>query len=120
MAHLKIGAIGQDSIPVDTQNNGIFAYESLTRMLNREISLRKDNYTCLFRRNGTECNRHNVIERKGNFRSVRLGATVGHFLENCSYPFRLKVDFQAVNDRFRSVEKGKKSAARPAILLFLY
>uniref|UniRef100_A0A915IF53 Uncharacterized protein n=1 Tax=Romanomermis culicivorax TaxID=13658 RepID=A0A915IF53_ROMCU len=28
--------------------------------------------TCLFRRNGTEFNRRKVIERKGNFRSVRL------------------------------------------------
>uniref|UniRef100_A0A915IMZ3 Uncharacterized protein n=1 Tax=Romanomermis culicivorax TaxID=13658 RepID=A0A915IMZ3_ROMCU len=39
---------------------------------------------------GTECNRHNVTERKGNFCSVRLNVTFGHFLENCSYPFRPK------------------------------
>uniref|UniRef100_A0A915JWI5 Uncharacterized protein n=1 Tax=Romanomermis culicivorax TaxID=13658 RepID=A0A915JWI5_ROMCU len=36
-------------------------------------------YTCLFRRNGMECNRRNVTERKGNFRSVRLEVTVGRF-----------------------------------------
>uniref|UniRef100_A0A915JWJ8 Uncharacterized protein n=1 Tax=Romanomermis culicivorax TaxID=13658 RepID=A0A915JWJ8_ROMCU len=55
-------------------------------------------YTCLFQqneRNGTECNRGNVTEGNGNFRSVRLDATVGRLPQNCSRPFRPKVDFQA-------------------------
>uniref|UniRef100_A0A915JV39 Uncharacterized protein n=1 Tax=Romanomermis culicivorax TaxID=13658 RepID=A0A915JV39_ROMCU len=38
-------------------------------------------------------------QRKRNFRSVRLEATVGHFPQNSSYPFRSKVDFQV--ERFK-------------------
>uniref|UniRef100_A0A915IYJ3 Uncharacterized protein n=1 Tax=Romanomermis culicivorax TaxID=13658 RepID=A0A915IYJ3_ROMCU len=70
-------------------------------------------YTCLFRRNGTECNRHNHTERTGNFRSVPFGSVEDYSLENCSYSFRSKVDFQAERSScwqsvpFRSVEKGK-------------
>uniref|UniRef100_A0A915JWY9 Uncharacterized protein n=1 Tax=Romanomermis culicivorax TaxID=13658 RepID=A0A915JWY9_ROMCU len=56
--------------------------------------------------NETECSRHKVTERK----RVRLGVTVGRFRQNCSYPFRPKVDFRA--ERFkllaiRSAEKDK-------------
>uniref|UniRef100_A0A915IP33 Uncharacterized protein n=1 Tax=Romanomermis culicivorax TaxID=13658 RepID=A0A915IP33_ROMCU len=53
--------------------------------------------------------RHIVTERKKNFRSIRLEVTVGHFPQNCSYPFRSKVDFQA--ERFklwRSVPSSRK------------
>uniref|UniRef100_A0A915JYE9 Uncharacterized protein n=1 Tax=Romanomermis culicivorax TaxID=13658 RepID=A0A915JYE9_ROMCU len=48
-----------------------------------------------------------VTKRKGNFRSVRLEVTVGNFLENCSYSFLLKVDFQDVRD---SSKKAKVQA----------
>uniref|UniRef100_A0A915IKJ6 Uncharacterized protein n=1 Tax=Romanomermis culicivorax TaxID=13658 RepID=A0A915IKJ6_ROMCU len=41
-----------------------------------------------------ECNRGNVTEGNGSFRSVRLDVSIGHFPKNCSCPFRPKVDFQ--------------------------
>uniref|UniRef100_A0A915ILB9 Uncharacterized protein n=1 Tax=Romanomermis culicivorax TaxID=13658 RepID=A0A915ILB9_ROMCU len=54
----------------------------------------------IMKRNGTECNRYNVTEEKGNFRSVRfcwrLPSVI--FLD-CSYPSRSKVDFEA--ERFK-------------------
>uniref|UniRef100_A0A915JA64 RRM domain-containing protein n=1 Tax=Romanomermis culicivorax TaxID=13658 RepID=A0A915JA64_ROMCU len=34
--------------------------------------------------NETECNRRNVTERNGNFRSVRLEVSVGRFPQNCN------------------------------------
>uniref|UniRef100_A0A915JTM4 Uncharacterized protein n=1 Tax=Romanomermis culicivorax TaxID=13658 RepID=A0A915JTM4_ROMCU len=43
-------------------------------------------------------------ERKFSFRSVQLEVTVGHFLEDCSYPLRSKVDFQA--KRFKLLKIG--------------
>uniref|UniRef100_A0A915HY62 Uncharacterized protein n=1 Tax=Romanomermis culicivorax TaxID=13658 RepID=A0A915HY62_ROMCU len=41
---------------------------------------------------------------KFSFPSVPLGVIVGHFLENCSYPLRSKVDFQA--ERFKVLAIG--------------
>uniref|UniRef100_A0A915HFW9 Uncharacterized protein n=1 Tax=Romanomermis culicivorax TaxID=13658 RepID=A0A915HFW9_ROMCU len=45
-------------------------------------------------------------QTKGKFssRSVRLEVTVGHFLENCSYPSRSKVYFQT--ERFKLLAIG--------------
>uniref|UniRef100_A0A915I069 Uncharacterized protein n=1 Tax=Romanomermis culicivorax TaxID=13658 RepID=A0A915I069_ROMCU len=76
-----------------------------------------------FRGNGTECNRHKVTELKRNFRSVWLEVTVGHFPQNCSYPFRSKVDLQA--ERFKlltigSVEKGNPAPSAGKIFEVLY
>uniref|UniRef100_A0A915JSD4 Uncharacterized protein n=1 Tax=Romanomermis culicivorax TaxID=13658 RepID=A0A915JSD4_ROMCU len=56
---------------------------------------------------GTESNRHNITDGKGNFRSVLLEVTVGRFPQNYGYPFRPKVDFQAVGDPFRFVPSKK-------------
>uniref|UniRef100_A0A915KFV5 Uncharacterized protein n=1 Tax=Romanomermis culicivorax TaxID=13658 RepID=A0A915KFV5_ROMCU len=62
---------------------------------------------------------------KFSFRSVLLGVTVGHFIENCSHPFRLKVDFQAERSScsrsvpFRSAEKDNTCRKIWSRLLFL-
>uniref|UniRef100_A0A915IF37 Uncharacterized protein n=1 Tax=Romanomermis culicivorax TaxID=13658 RepID=A0A915IF37_ROMCU len=37
-----------------------------------------------------------------SFRSIWLEITVGHFPQNCSYPFRLKADFQ--HERFKLLD----------------
>uniref|UniRef100_A0A915HQ96 Uncharacterized protein n=1 Tax=Romanomermis culicivorax TaxID=13658 RepID=A0A915HQ96_ROMCU len=66
-------------------------------------------------RNRMESTQPYRMEGKFSFRSVWLEITVGRFLQNCSYPSRSKVDFQAERFKlllirtvpFRSVEKGK-------------
>uniref|UniRef100_A0A915L8C6 Uncharacterized protein n=1 Tax=Romanomermis culicivorax TaxID=13658 RepID=A0A915L8C6_ROMCU len=62
-------------------------------------------------RNVMQSTERNRTKGKFSFHSVRLEVTVGRFLHNCSYPFRLKVAFQA--ERFKllaicSIRKGGK------------
>uniref|UniRef100_A0A915INZ6 Ribosomal protein L5 n=1 Tax=Romanomermis culicivorax TaxID=13658 RepID=A0A915INZ6_ROMCU len=75
--------------------------------------------TCLFRPNGTACNRHNVTERK-RFSFHRLEVTVGRFPQNRSYPFRPQVNFRG--ERFklatRSVPSKKASTYDPLYFPF--
>uniref|UniRef100_A0A915ILB0 Uncharacterized protein n=1 Tax=Romanomermis culicivorax TaxID=13658 RepID=A0A915ILB0_ROMCU len=64
-------------------------------------------YTCLFRRNGTECNRGNVTEGNGSFCSVRLDLIVSRFPQNCSFFSDRKWIFRLWLLTIRSVEEGK-------------
>uniref|UniRef100_A0A915IEQ9 Uncharacterized protein n=1 Tax=Romanomermis culicivorax TaxID=13658 RepID=A0A915IEQ9_ROMCU len=58
----------------------------------------------LAERNGMQSTQRYQTKGKFSFRLVRLKVTVGHFLENCSYPLRSKVDFQA--ERFELLAIG--------------
>uniref|UniRef100_A0A915HXR1 Uncharacterized protein n=1 Tax=Romanomermis culicivorax TaxID=13658 RepID=A0A915HXR1_ROMCU len=46
-------------------------------------------------RNGMQPTERNQTKGKFSFRSARLEVTVGRFPQNCSYPFRPRMDFQA-------------------------
>uniref|UniRef100_A0A915IXI1 Uncharacterized protein n=1 Tax=Romanomermis culicivorax TaxID=13658 RepID=A0A915IXI1_ROMCU len=54
--------------------------------------------------NGMQSTQRYGTKQKFSLCSVRLEVTVGHFLENCSYPLRSKVDFQA--ERFKLLAIG--------------
>uniref|UniRef100_A0A915KCQ2 Ovule protein n=1 Tax=Romanomermis culicivorax TaxID=13658 RepID=A0A915KCQ2_ROMCU len=66
-------------------------------------------------RNGIQSTERNQTKRKFAFRLVRFEVTVGRFPQNCSYPLRPKIDFQAERFKplmiyfflFRSVGKPK-------------
>uniref|UniRef100_A0A915IF29 Uncharacterized protein n=1 Tax=Romanomermis culicivorax TaxID=13658 RepID=A0A915IF29_ROMCU len=90
-------------------SNIIRILESFQKARKRMIAIRDRSFILAFF-DGTERKRHYVIERKEIFRSVRSDVTVGHLLENCSYPLRSRVDFRAEYYKLlviRSVEKGK-------------
>uniref|UniRef100_A0A915HL57 Uncharacterized protein n=1 Tax=Romanomermis culicivorax TaxID=13658 RepID=A0A915HL57_ROMCU len=59
----------------------------------------------------------NRTNGKFSFRSVRLKFTVGRFPQNCSYPVRPKVDFQA--ERFKLLAIGSVPFRRKRRLAFL-
>uniref|UniRef100_A0A915JVF5 Uncharacterized protein n=1 Tax=Romanomermis culicivorax TaxID=13658 RepID=A0A915JVF5_ROMCU len=59
--------------------------------------------------NGMQSTQRHGTKGTFSFHLVRLEVTVGHFPQNCSYPFRSKADFQAELKllAIRSVEKVK-------------
>uniref|UniRef100_A0A915KSZ2 Uncharacterized protein n=1 Tax=Romanomermis culicivorax TaxID=13658 RepID=A0A915KSZ2_ROMCU len=60
--------------------------------------------------NGMQSTQRNRTEGKFSFYSVRLEDIVGPFPQNCSYPFRLKVDFQAGRSKLLAISFPSKKS----------